>query len=198
MEPEVLLGVVASYLMVYGFLYTPNTEFICIFLLNVVHLTAILALVTDAAPPPGDVTLVPETALTDPVTLPLRVICILAVTLQLVATIITSIIYAQMYGDQKIRGNEGKGPPLVDVETDQNKADKRNLFQLMIGVSVLLFGWIAYMNYYRKALPSNFMALLTLFSLGGASLCVYMANDLGVRLSNVHTDLVYRYTQTWA
>lgn len=196
MLTEVFLGITVAYLLVYGFLYTPNTEYICVFLLIAMHLTTLIALVTDQDKSVELKSLVPETYLGDAATVPIRVICMLAVALQLIASIILGNIYAKLCYYQSATAATN-GHTLVNLETAQNRADKRTLFQLMVGETCVILALIAATSPLVKEwlpVPTNVMTLGLLFSLAGASICIYMAKDLGVRLTNLYPDLAMHTT----
>ena len=208
MQTEVLVGIIVAYLLVYSYLFTPNTEFICVFLLIVMHLSTLIAMATDKNIDKSTTlsSIVDKRFLGDAAAdVPLRVICMLALALQLVASIVLGNIYGKLCYYQSASGATN-GHTLVDLETDQNRIDKRTVFQLMIVETCVILvlivltspmvevkRWVE--NHSKVEVKSwvenhsNVMILGILYAFAGASFCIYMANDLGVRLSNLYPDL---------
>jgi len=95
MQTEVFVGIIVAYLLVYSYLFTPNTEFICVFLLIVMHLSTLIAMATDKNIDKSTTlsSIVDKRFLVfldDATDVPLRVICMLALALQLVASIVST------------------------------------------------------------------------------------------------------------
>lgn len=197
------MGIIVAYLLVYSYLFTPNTEFICVFLLIVMHLSTLIAMATDKNVENSvKLSSIVDKRfldfLDDAADVPLRVICMLALALQLVASIVLGNIYGKLCYYQSAFGATN-GHTLVDLETAQNRTDKRTVFQLMIGETCVILALIVLTSPIVEVKRwvehhTNLMTLGILYALGGASLCIYMASDLGVRLSNLYPDLAMQVT----
>ena len=172
-------GLFVAYVLVYTFLYFPNSEYTCFFLLVVIHCFFMAGVYLEKIKFAFKV--LPFSLLFWEGTLDLQYVFYLCMILLIVASGLVAMIYRKLHNNNVP----------VDLGSSRNDMERDNIKRIMIIETLYLFGLCFLMHQDSKKVLSwiernDMYNILYLTCLGGvimSCLCVYLANDLGIKTS---------------